>query len=279
MPSPIALGQYARLTVVERVDGGVLLDAGDRELFLPSHLMPEGVGLGGAIDVFIYADGDGAPQATTRRPAALVGEAAFLECVTVTSAGAYLAWGIPKDLFVPRSESEGRLVEGRRYVAVVTLDARGERLIASTRVAHHLDYDVERFDVDQEVDVLVYGEIEAGVQVVVDRRHRGLIHRTVMHQALAIGSTHRGYVRNVREDNRLDIELTRRGAEGSADAQAVLIEALERAGGSLPLHDKSPPEAIAAAVGLSKKAFKRAAGGLYKQRRILIEDDGIRLVD
>ncbi|MCA9620348.1 MAG: hypothetical protein KC731_15105 [Myxococcales bacterium] len=279
MTAPITLGQFHTLEVAELVEGGLLLDAGQVDLFLPTHLAPAGVRVGDELEVFIYSDGEGAPQATTREPAGVLGEAAFLECVAVTRGGAYLAWGIPKDLLVPRDEREEPMVEGRRYVAVITLDGRGERLIASTKVSRHLDYDVAHLAVDQEVEVLVYGHIDAGTQVVVERRHRGLIHHTKVHRELAIGSVHRGFIRNIREDNRLDIELTRRGAEGSEDAQAVLLQALERAGGSLPLHDKSDPSEISRLLGISKKAFKRAAGGLYKARRIVIHDDSIALVE
>jgi predicted RNA-binding protein (virulence factor B family) len=274
----LAIGQFHELTIVELVDNGWLLDGGDRDLFLPTHQVSKGASVGQRIEVFIYADGEGQPQATTRQPAATVGEVAVLECVATTRDGAYLAWGIPKDLYVPPSERDRPMVVGRHYVTAIVLDDRGERLIGSTRVAHHLDYDVSGIAIDQEVKVIVFGHIDAGVQVVVDKRYRGLVHTTKVHQHLPVGSIHRGFVRNIREDNRLDIELTRRGAEGSEDAQAAILAALEKAGGFLPLHDKSPPAAIARALGLSKKAFKRGAGGLYKARRITIDEEGIRLV-
>jgi len=274
----ISIGQFHELRIVELVDGGVLLDAGDRDLFLPTHLTPAKSAVGDVIEVFIYVDGEGEPQATTRQPAATAGEVAVLECVGTTRDGAYLAWGVPKDLYVPPSERDRPIVVGRRYVTAILVDDRGQRLIGSTRIAHHLDYDVSAIAIDQEVEVLVFGHIDAGVQVVVNKRHRGLVHATKVHQHLPVGSRHRGFVRNIREDNRLDIELTRRGAAGAEDAQAVILEALDKAGGSLPLHDKSPPEAIARALGLSKKAFKRGAGGLYKARRIVIDKQGIHLV-
>jgi len=273
------IGHYHQLRIVEQVDGGLLLDAGGRQLVLREHLGPTSPPVGEMLEVFVYVDGEGELQATTQSPAASVGEVAVLECVATTRDGAYLAWGLPKDLYVPPAESDGPMVVGRRYVAAVLVDARGERLIGSTQVARHLDYDVSGIAIDQEVDLIVFGHIEAGVQVVVNRCHRGLVHDSRVHQPMPVGSKHRGFVRNVRDDNRLDIELTRRGAEGSIDAQAVILEALEQAGGSLPLHDKSTPEAIAQALGLSKKAFKRAAGGLYKARRITIAADGIRLTE
>jgi hypothetical protein len=257
----------------------VLLGAGDDELFLPSHLVPTGAGIGRRIEVFVYADRDGKPQATTRVPAAVLGEFAWLPCVSVTSAGAYLNWGIPKDLYVPPDEQDPPMVEGQRYVACVCLDRKGEKLIGSTRLSKHFDYEVGEVESGDEVDLLVYGRSSAGVQVVVDQRHRGLIHCSDLYRELSVGTELRGFVDGVRHDHRLDIVLTRRGLDGITDAQQVLLQALERAGGSLALHDRSPPAEIERALGMSKKAFKRAAGSLYKQRRIVIDDTGIRLLE
>lgn len=278
MPSA-TIGSFHELSVVGLVDGGVLLDGGERELFLPDHLTPEGSDVGASIEVFVYTDKEGEPQATTHRPAAVVGEAAYLECVATTRAGAFFAWGLPKDLYVPPQEQEHRVQEGRWYVVVVCVDAKGERLIGSTRVARHLDYDVDHLELDQEVELLVYGQIDAGVQVVVDRRHRGLVHGSTVRQPLPVGSTHVGYVREVREDNRIDVELTRRGRAGDQDAEALILSALVEAGGHLPLHDRSRPAEIVARLGISKKAFKRACGGLYKKRRITLGPDGIALME
>lgn len=276
--SVIEIGRHNRLSVVELVAGGVLLGAGDRDLFLPSHLLEPNVAVGDRIEVFVYTDGEGAPQATTWQPAATLGEIAYLRCVAVTRSGAYLDWGVPKDLYVPPDQQTTRMVEGRRYVVAVCLDRKGERLMGSAHVAEHFDYDVDDVSPGQEVDLLVYGRTEAGIQVVVDRRYRGLIHNAHVHQKLTIGTALRGFIGNVRDDNRLDITLARPGVEGMKDAQETILAALKAAGGSLALHDRSPPAAIERALGISKKAFKRGVGGLYKARKIVIEDGGIRLV-
>ena len=279
MAPAIDIGRFHTLPVARIVDGGVLLSAGERELFLPSHMVPAGAEVGTTIEVFVYADKEGEPAATTKRPHALPGEFALLKCVAVTRAGAFLAWGIPKDLYVPPDEQEVPMREGRSYVVLVDLDAAGERLVGSTRLAKHFDYDVEDVEQGDEVDLLVYGHTEAGVQVVVDQRHRGLIHRAHVHRELPIGTELTGFVDGVRHDNRLDITLQRRGLDGITDAQEIILEALLAAGGSLPLHDDSSPAEIERALGISKKAFKRGVGGLYKARRIVLEDGGIRLVD
>lgn len=274
----IEIGKHHRLPVVELVAGGVKLGAGDRELFLPSHLVEANVAVGDLIEVFVYTDGEGAPQATTWQPVATLGEMAYLKCVAVTRAGAYLDWGVPKDLYVPPDQQLTRMVEGRRYVVAVCLDRKGERLMGSAHLAEHFDYDVADLSPGDEVDLLVYGSTEAGIQVVVSRRHRGLVHHSNVYRKLTIGTALRGFIDHVRHDNRLDITLARPGMEGMKDAQEVILAALLAAGGSLPLHDDSSPHAIERALGMSKKAFKRGIGGLYKARKIVIDDDGIRLV-
>ncbi|RLB49482.1 MAG: GntR family transcriptional regulator [Deltaproteobacteria bacterium] len=279
MTQAIEIGRYRKLNVVELVPGGVLLGADGRKLFLPSHLTPKDVAIGDPIKVFIYADHDGAPQATTRVPAAILGEFAYLQCVSVTQVGAYLSWGVPKDLYVPPEEQQTPIVEGEGYVAVVCLDRKGEQLIASTRLTRHFDYDVEDVEPNDEVDLLVYGHIDAGVQVVVDQRYRGLIHRADVYSELANGAQLSGHIRQIREDNRLDVVLTRRGIEGIQDAQQVILAALKEAGGSLPLGERSSPGEIKRALGMSKKAFKRGVGSLYKARRVVIDDGRISLVD
>ena len=272
------MGQFQQLAIAELIDGGVQLSAGRRQLFLPTHLVPTNAEVGSLVDVFVYADHEGQPQATTHVPVAVVGEFAYCECVAVTRAGAFVKWGIPKDLYVPPDEQVQRMVEGRSYVVAVCLDKKGERPIGSTDLARHYDYDVGHLEPDDDVDLLVVGPTDAGVAVVVERRYRGLIHHNELHRTLRPGDELRGFIRNVRHDNRLDIALSRRGLDAITDAQTVIVEALKAAGGFLPLHDKSSPSEIERALGLSKKAFKRGAGGLYKARRITIEDAGIRLV-
>jgi predicted RNA-binding protein (virulence factor B family) len=273
----LEVGRFNQLRVVELVAGGVLLGAGERDLFLPSHLVEADVAVGDSLEVFVYTDGEGAPQATTWKPAGVLGEIAYLKCVAVTRAGAYLDWGVPKDLYVPPDQQATRMVEGRRYVAAICLDRKGERLMGSAHVAEHFDYDVENVSPGDEVDLLVYGRTEAGIQVVVNRRHRGLIHNSDVYRKLPVGTQLRGFVDQVRHDNRLDVSLTRRGLGGMKDAQETILAALKAAGGSLPLHDDSTPQEIERALGMSKKAFKRGVGGLYKARKIVIDEGRIRL--
>ncbi|MCH9682878.1 MAG: GntR family transcriptional regulator [Deltaproteobacteria bacterium] len=279
MSNAIQIGQYHELAIIELVPAGVLLNADGVDLFLPAHLAPDNAKVGEVLEVFVYGDHDGAPQATTWEPAAVLGEFAYLKCVSVTRAGAYLDWGVPKDLYVPPAEQTSPMVEGRRYVVAICLDRKGEQLIGSAQLSKRFDYDVEKIDTDDEVDVLVYGRIDAGAQVVVAQRYRGLIHQAEYHRPPQIGAQLRGFVRRVRDDNRLDIGLTRRGMDGIDDAKSAILSALEKAGGTLPLNDGSSPDEIRRLLGLSKKAFKRGTGRLYKARKIVFDERGISLVD
>ncbi|MEM7154512.1 MAG: S1-like domain-containing RNA-binding protein [Myxococcota bacterium] len=278
MAHSLEIGQFNELDVVALVEAGVLLGSGELELFLPSHLCPIGVDIGTTIDVFVYVDRDGAPQVTTRVPEAVVGEFAFLKCVNTTRAGAFLDWGAPKDLFVPPDQQTTLMVEGRSYVVAVVLDRKGEKIMGSARLSEHFDYDVDDVQPDAEVELLVHGHSDAGIQVVVDRRYRGLIHKSDVYKRLSVGDEVHGFVRQIRPDNRLDVALTRRGLGGIEDAQWQILSALKKEGGFLPLHDKSAPKEIERALGMSKKAFKRGVGGLYKARRIRLVEGGISLV-
>lgn len=277
MHRPPALGRFQTLQIAEATADRITLRAQDHTLFLPGSEAPADARVGGQLRVFIYEGRDGSVQATTVTPAAALGEFACMRCVSVTQAGAYMDWGLPKDLYVPPFEQAMRMEEGRDYVVFVTLDRKRERLIGSTHVATHLDYDVEDIQPDQEVDLLVYGKIDAGIQVIVDQRHRGLVHHSDVYGPMTLGSQHTGYVREVRGDNRLDIRLKRRGKAGMLDAQAVVLQALEDAGGFLALHDRSDPAEIDRQLGMSKKAFKRGVGTLYKARTIVLRDGGIAL--
>lgn len=276
MKKALQIGQFNELEVVELIKGGALLGAEPEDLFLPKHLLPDDVERGVSVRVFIYVDREGAPQATTWEPATTAGGFAYLRCVSTTAAGAYLDWGVPKDLFVPLQDQTTRMVEGRRYVVAVLVDKKGEKLVGSMHLADHFDYEVGDVNVDDEVELLVHGHVEAGALVVVAGRHRGLIHHSDTQRELRVGDTLRGYVRRVREDNRLDVGLTRRGVAGIADARGVILEALENVG-TLALTDKSAPEEIKRVLGLSKKAFKRGVGALYRERLIVLGEEEISL--
>ncbi|NOY91430.1 MAG: GntR family transcriptional regulator [Deltaproteobacteria bacterium] len=275
----IPIGRYSTLEVMREAEAGVYLGRDGEELLLPNRVVPEGIELGQTLRVFVYKDSEDRPIATTKEPKAVVGDFALLEVVDLSPHGAFLDWGLDKDLFAPFKEQHRRLVLGERLVFAVSLDERTDRVIASSQLRTFFDYDVSEVQADDEVELLVYDHNELGALVVVDGRHTGLVYRGEASRELRVGDELSGYVKLVRPDNKLDIRLQRTGRDAIDDATQALLDALREAGGFLPLHDKSPPEEIRARLSLSKKAFKRALGGLYKARRVELRPDGVKLRD
>jgi len=279
----IQIGRYNTLEVVREEAAGLYLSAEQRgpkseQLLLPGRYVPEGTHIGDRLRVFVYTDSEDRPIATTLEPKAVVGDFAFLEVIDQSPHGAFLDWGLDKDLFAPSNEQHQRLQVGDRHVFAVSLDERTQRVKASSQLGPYLDYEVQAVDEGAEVGLLVYGHSDIGAQVVVDGRHPGLVYFDEAYRQLLVGDRLTGYVQRVRPDNKLDVRLQRTGRSARHDAQQVILDALEGAGGFLPLHDKSSPAEIRAKLALSKKAFKRALGGLYKARRIVVRPDGIERI-
>lgn len=277
----IVIGQRQTLVVRSAQEQGLYLGGEARrdQVLLPRKHVPPTAKVGDSLRVFVYTDSEDRPVATTQLPKAAVGEFALLEVVDVTRHGAFLDWGLDKDLFAPWREQVRRLRVGDRCVFAVTLDARDGRVKAASRLGRYLDYDVAHLHPGQEVEVLVYDERDIGYLVVVDEAHAGLVYRDEVFEPLEPGQRTVGWIKQVRDDNRLDVRLQRAGRAGMDDAERRLARALRDAGGVLPLHDKSPPEEIYAALAVSKKAFKRALGGLYKAGRVELRRDSTRLLD
>ncbi len=274
----ISIGRHNTLEVMREADPGLYLGSEAETVLLPWRYVPEGTKLGEHLRVFVYTDSEDRPIATTLTPTAVVGEFAYLEVVAVTKHGAFLNWGLAKDLLAPFNEVHDRIEVGRRYVFAIALDGDG-RVTASSKLSRHFDYDVEEVREGDEVDLLVYGHNEVGAQVIVDGRHAGIVYENEAFRLLRYGDNLTGYIKLVRPDNKLDIRLQRIGADATDDAQRIVLEAAKANGGFLALHDKSSPEQIRAQLALSKKAFKRALGALYKARRIELHADGVKLLD
>ncbi|MFT7518671.1 MAG: putative RNA-binding protein (virulence factor B family) [Kiritimatiellia bacterium] len=272
----IRIGQYNELTVARTVRIGLYLTDGQDDVLLPMSKVPDGVNDGDTLRVFVYTDSDDRIVATTDDPMATVGEIAALQVVDIAEHGAFLDWGLEKDLFVPWREMHVELQRGDHVVVGLRLCEHTQRVLASSRIGRLLDYDIEYMQVEQEVELLVYGFNAIGALVLVDGRHAGLLYRNETWREVRIGQRMTGYVKAVRDDNKLDVSLQKAGPAGIDQAQARVLSELESRGGYLPLHDKSSPEAIRSTLQMSKKSFKRAIGGLYKNGRITFEDGGIR---
>ena len=276
----IALGRFNILKVVKKVDFGMYLDGGEEgRILLPSRYVPQGCEVGDELNVFLYLDNEERLVATTQQPLAQVGDFACLRVAWVNQYGAFLDWGLMKDLFVPFREQRERMEVGRSYVVHVHLDEESYRIVASAKVERYLSVD-ERppFHSGDEVDVLVWKRTDLGYKVIVDNRYAGLLFENQVFRPLRVGDKMQAYVRQVRPDGKIDLALQREGRGKVADFSEELLEYIRRNQGRIQLTDKSPAEEIYATFGVSKKTFKQAVGDLYKRRLIRLEADGIRLL-
>ncbi len=275
------LGRWNDLPIVRFTEHGAYLDAGvTGEILMPRAYVTREMRPGDIVHVFVYLDQQERLVATTEKPLAQVGEFAFLRVSWVNRYGAFLDWGLMKDLFVPFSEQKTKMVQGRSYLVFIYIDRETRRIVGSAKVEHFIDPSQPGYEREQEVDVIVWQRTPLGYKVIVDNRYAGLIYEDqTYHAELRIGDRMRGYIMKEHPDGKLDISLQRLGKERFLDFSQVLMQRLEEAGGFLPYTDKSDAEDIAETFGVSKKTFKRAVGTLYKQRLILLGDDGITLND
>ena len=273
----LQIGHYNTLVVQREVDFGVYLNPKEAEVLLPKKYVPANTRPGDVLRVFVYTDSEDRPVATTLRPKAVVGEVAYLEVKEATPIGAFLDWGLEKDLLVPKNEQQTRLRAGQHCVVKLLLDAKTQRVYGSTRIARHCRKDTDALHIGQQVRILVYRFTKVGTGVVVDDAYLGMVYRNETHELLKIGDRRPGYVRTIREDGKLDIALKKPGHASQNASSRRIMDALRKEGGFIPCHDRSRPEEITRRFAMSKKEFKRAIGGLYKQRLIVISDRGIRL--
>jgi predicted RNA-binding protein (virulence factor B family) len=274
------IGKRNLLTVVRSATPGLYLDGGTHgEILLPGRYIPAGITVGGKVDAFVYRDSEDRLVATTEQPLAMVGELAYLRVVAVNPrVGVFLEWGLEKDLLLPIRETDGPLNPGDRVVVMVVLDDRTDRLIASARFNRRLDQKPPHYHEGEAVRLLVASKSPLGFNLVVNNAHRGLIYHTEITVPLKVGDVVQGYVRAIRPDGKLDLALGLAGHRRIGPMSEQVLAVLAAKGGRLPYHDNSLPEEIRDVFGMSKKAFKQAIGALFKERRIIIEPDGIRLV-
>jgi predicted RNA-binding protein (virulence factor B family) len=272
------VGKYNTLKVVKTVDFGVYLDGGDEgEILLPKRFVPAGVQEGADLEVFLYHDSENRIIATTQTPKAIVGEIAFLEALSVNRQGAFLDWGLMKDLFLPLSQQESRVQAGNSYFVKLYVDERTGRIACTERITEHLSNYELTVTENEPVDLLVYQKTDIGYKVIVNSKHLGVLHYNEVFRELNIGDKEKGFIKTIREDNKLDVSLGERGykkVEGETDK---ILRLLQENDGYLPYHDKSDPEEIYTFFGMSKKTFKMAVGALYKQQKISLTQTGIKL--
>lgn len=276
----IRLGEMNRLRVVKQVPFGYYLDGGQvhGEILLPQNEVQGDVAVDSDVDVFLYLDQEERLIATMRRPLAQVGDFAFLQVAWVNNYGAFLNWGLMKDLFVPFREQKMKMVKGQGYIVHIHLDEDSNRIMASAKVERYLDPSFPRYRHGDEVDALVWQKTDLGFKVIIDNRHSGLLYDSQVFRDLHTGNRVRAYINKVREDGKIDLTLSPQGREGVTEFSEVLLSYLRDHDGYCPLGDKSAAEDIARTFGVSKKVFKKGVGDLYKRRLITIAGDGLHLV-
>ncbi len=277
--STINVGQFNLMRVDRKVDFGFYMDDGAEGILLPKRFVPSGLQVNDTISVFVYHDSDNRLIATTQEPFAVVGDIAALKVVAVTNQGAFMDWGLMKDLFVPVSQQLSSMRLGGKYLVKLYLDKQTGRVAATEKIDNQISNDVLTVKEGEKVKLQVYRESDIGYVVIVNQVHQGLVYKNEVFTHLHIGQMiDEGFVKKIREDNKLDIGIGKQGVEKLDDDQLKLIQLLKLHKGFLPYHDKSSPEDIYAFFGISKKAFKMNVGILYKAKKIIIEDNGIRLM-
>ena len=276
----VRLGRYNQLEVVKEVDFGVYLDGGDDgEILLPTRYVPEDCQPGDMLNVFIYLDNEERLVATTLTPYAQVGDFACLEVAWTNQYGAFLDWGLMKDLFVPFREQKNKMEKGERYVVHVHLDEDSYRIMASAKVERYLSNDMPPYHPGDGVEILVWQRTDLGYKVIVDNRFGGLIYATDVVRPLSTGTKTEAYVRQVRPDGKIDIVLQPDGPRKVDNFAEVLLDYIRQHDGFTTFQDKTPAEDIYATFGVSKKTFKKAVGDLYKKHLVTLEEGGIRLCE
>lgn len=276
------LGETNLLSILHEAAPGLYLDGEDMgQILLPKRYATPLMVPGGAIDVFLYRDSEDRVIATTDKPFAKVGQFAALEVVSINQQmGAFLNWGLAKDLLLPNREWAGTVKVGEKVVVLVLIDERTNRIVATARVDRHLDRTEAEYDRGESVDLIIFGETPLGYKAIVDQSHIGLLYRTDLPAPLPIGSELTGFIGRERPDGKIDLTVHDSGYERIEPLRDKIFGMLKRAeGGFLLYHDKSPPEDIRTTFEVSKKAFKQAIGALYRERLITIDLDGIRLVE
>jgi len=277
----IEIGMFNILIVARDSDHGLYLeDASGEDVLLPNKYCPDEFEIGEEMEVFVYLDNDERKVATSEDPKIFMHEFAFLEVRDVNNIGAFMDWGMDKELFVPFSEQWEKMEIGKSYVVYLDKDEKSNRLYASSKIEKRLDNDELNLEVGDEVEILIYKKTDLGYSTIINNSYKGLIFSSDIFQELQIGESLIAYIKNIHLDKKIDLSLQAIGYENNKDMNSLyILDKLHQAGGLLAFGDKSTPEEIYANFQMSKKAFKRAIGDLYKQRRISISPNEIRFID
>lgn len=274
----IQIGKYNELVVLKNTSIGFYLGDETEEVLLPKRYVPKGKTIGDKLKVFIYLDSEYRPVATTLIPFATVGEFAFLRVKEINKHGAFFDWGIDRDVFVPYSEQTGELQAGNKCLVYIFIDELSGRIAASLKWNQFIEHDTDDLTDGTEVRLLIAQQTEFGFKAIINNQYEGLLYRNEIFQTLQTGDVKQGFIKQVREDGKIDLSLQQQGYGHIQDTKQILLQQLKTHHGILPLGDKSSPEAIYQQLKISKKVFKKTIGGLFKDQLITLGDFEIRLV-
>lgn len=274
----IHIGEQNTLTILRETDNGFyLIDKEENEVLLPNAYIKEGWAIGDEVEVFVFTDSEDRLTATTVVPKIKLDDFALLKVNEVNNIGAFLDWGLPKDLFVPFKEQKTKMREDKHYVVTMYLDYESERLVASSKIDSFLEFEDIHLTEGQEVEIIIYERTPLGFNCIINKLYKGLIYENEVFRNLNIGEHTIGYIKTVREDNKIDVSLQKVGYVAQDENQEKILNILRGDAGYIGLTDKSKPEEIYEELKMSKKAFKKAIGGLYKQKFVWLKKDGIYL--
>lgn len=274
------LGTYQSLEILRETDPGLFLsDESGNEVLLPHKYKPESFEVGDKIRVFLYLDNEERPIATTLEPELVLNSFGYLRCAEVSKHGAFMDWGLEKQLFVPFKEQARPMKEGNWYIIYLYLDEKTNRLVGSSKTQKFLQNEKLTVNKYDEIDILVSHITDKGANVIINGEHKGLIYFEDIFEDIRTGDKMKAYIKKIRDDNKIDVVLQNPGFRSIEPNAEYVLEELQAAGGFLPLHDKSDPETIKNELGLSKKSFKKAIGSLYKDKKIVIREDGIEIME
>lgn len=274
----IKVGEYNLLRVKKEADFGVYLEGVDQEILLPTRFVPKGTKIGDELEVFLYHDSENRLIATTQKPFGIVGDIVNLKAVSTTQQGAFLDWGLMKDLFVPQSQQLTRMVPGQEYLVKIYIDELTGRLAATEKIDRFLSNENITVKEMDPVNLVVYRRSDIGYIVIINNLHTGILHHNELFRSVEVGDKLKGFIRGIRED-KIDVVLGQPGYKRVEDEGEKILRLLQENNGYLPYHDKSTPEEIQEFFGMSKKTFKMTIGNLYKQRKIIFTQTGIKEAD
>jgi hypothetical protein len=274
----VRMGEYNLLKVIKEKQMGVFLDDGEIGILLPKRFVPPGTKIGDELNVFLYHDGEDRPIATTQEPYGILGDIVKLKAINVTNQGAFLDWGLMKDLFIPKSKIKNFMVPNGEYLVKIVLDEQTGRLAATEKLEPYLSNESLSVKEKEEVKLLVYRKTDIGYEVIINNIHKGILHNNEIYRNIEIGDQFPGFIKKILPENKIDVAAGKPGYTRVEDASEKVLRLLKENDGYLPYHDKSSPEDIYSFFAMSKKTFKMTTGNLYKQHKIVFTKTGIQLV-